>query len=100
MPKDTMLAPESLPFTVFWGLDSPQVFLAEECRDPMGPQPGISVQVLADLGLSVREIARYFGVPEARVRRLTHQSARQPRPRGLRSLARRLREKLRMVAVR
>ena len=35
--------------------------------DPMGPFPGVSVQVFTDLGLSNAEIARYFRVSEKRI---------------------------------
>lgn len=41
-----------------------------DCMDPMGPAPATNAAVLADLGLSAGEIARYYGVDEARIHRL------------------------------
>jgi len=43
--------------------------------DPLGPWPGPSVAALADLGLSDEEIARYYGVPPARVRDVNRATA-------------------------
>lgn len=49
--------------------------------DPLGPWPGQSVAALADLGLSDEEIARYYGVPPARVRDVSR-AASERRMRG------------------
>lgn len=49
--------------------------------DPLGPWPGPSVAALADLGLSDEEIARYYGVPPARVRDV-NRAAAEDRMRG------------------
>ena len=42
--------------------------------DPMGHAPADHAAALADLGLTSDEIARYYGVEEARVRRLLKQN--------------------------
>lgn len=67
--------------------------------DPLGPWPGQSVAALTDLGLSDEEIARYYGVPPARVRDVNRAAAEDrfrvgtltrahaPRACGLRSIA-------------
>ncbi len=66
--------------------------------DPLGPWPGPSIAALADLGLSDEEIARYYGVPPARVRDVNRAAcedrmadravarAHAPRACGLRSM--------------
>jgi DNA-directed RNA polymerase specialized sigma24 family protein len=45
-------------------------------RGAMGPMPDRAVAVLADLGLSDEEIARYFNVAVSEITSLQHASGR------------------------
>lgn len=75
-----VLAPESIPSTVFCDPGSLQQSNAAHTPDPLGPDPESSVEVFADLGLSSSEIAQYFGVPEGRITRLRKVLGRKAMP--------------------
>jgi hypothetical protein len=63
--------------------DRPQARLLTAVSDPMGQSPACNAAALADLGLSPREIARYYGVEETRVRDLLRGDAPRAGPNAI-----------------